>query len=147
MDTSKEYIEMRIGAIPFMGKGDSPSLPITLFTYYDPYSVLVDAFGNFFIQDNTRPYICILERQDQLQDMLIEPLCKTFVYWMERFYIWADNRERHESMIGGCYSMEQLWLAFVINELYQKKWNGKEWAESLPHPTKSAPVVDENEGK
>ena len=26
-------------------------------------------------------------------------------------------------------SMEQLWLAFVMKELYQKMWNGKDWVK------------------
>ena len=65
--------------------------------------------------------------QEQLQDMLFQPLGKTFVYWLDRFYKYVENQERHESMIGGCYSMEQLWLAFVMHEKYGKTWDGKDW--------------------
>jgi len=149
MDTSKEYIEMRIKAIPLMGRGDPPRLPFTLFTYYDSCSVMVDAFGTFFIQDNTSPYICILERQDQLQDMVAPNNSYTSWALINRLY---DNL-RPLFDLYECYSergnmsMEQLWLTFVMHEKYGKKWDGQEWAESLPHPTKSAPVVDENEGK
>ena len=54
-----------------------------------------------------------LPRQDQLQDMI--PI-------------------QHEFVLGGVYcacqkewSLEQLWLSYVMAELYNKKWNGEEW--------------------
>ena len=28
-------------------------------------------------------------------------------------------------------SMEQLWLAFTMSELYHKKWNGKDWEKNV----------------
>ncbi len=36
---------------------------------------------------------------------------------------WRFVNDRDED----CFSMEQLWLAFVMKELYNKIWNGKDW--------------------
>jgi len=68
-----------------------------------------------------------LPRQDQLQEMIFEPFGKNFVFWLYRFHDYAENQESHESMIGGCYSMEQLWLAFVMHECYEKYWDNENW--------------------
>ena len=123
MDTSKEYIEKRIKAIPLMGKGDSPRMPATLFVYYDSFSVMVDAFGVFFIQDNTNQYICILERQDQLQGMVKSEYECDYDMNLD-FTEFTTNLYTHEQ-IGA--SMEQFWLAFVMHEKFQKKWDGEDW--------------------
>ncbi len=80
--------------------------------------------------------------QDQLQEM----------YWNERFeYIEKATdkqvKDLYFDMLKECYdlrqwycdegydydhlaTMEQLWLAFVMKEKYQKIWDGKEWTHS-----------------
>ena len=74
-----------------------------------------------------------LLRQDQLQEMLDDPISD---YW---HYSNHPNYKRHcglicdinnfASRIDTIYadSMEQLWLAFVMKEKYNKKWNGETW--------------------
>jgi len=65
-----------------------------------------------------------LPRQDQLQDMI--PNEPAWDYRFSKFSNWVDT-ELGMEVCNSVDSMEQLWLAFVMNELYQKKWNGKEW--------------------
>ena len=62
-----------------------------------------------------------LPRQDQLQAMIDFSKEMEFSGLYElttflRFYGFEKN-----------WSMEQLWLAFVQNQLHQLKWDGKEW--------------------
>ena len=88
--------------------------------------------------------------QDQLQEMVGGfPKCLEGLYmeftesgWDGEYYIpdWACklvkmNYYFHKTS-GKDYrreykfaSMEQLWLAFVMKELYSKVWNGEDWVE------------------
>jgi len=66
-----------------------------------------------------------LPRQDQLQDMVWDSLgtycsnkMNSLTWGVWDFYNTIDDVD----------SMEQLWLAFVMRELYNKQWNGNEWA-------------------
>ncbi|MBU1082592.1 MAG: hypothetical protein KKB59_19050 [Spirochaetes bacterium] len=59
-----------------------------------------------------------LPRQDQLQGMLI--LSQFKVTFLDRFCKFAKSNWYD--------SMEQLWLAFVMQEKYNKVWDG-EWIE------------------
>jgi len=77
-----------------------------------------------------------LPHQDQLQEMVVkyrhptideERYCAYYLYL--DFYDWLP---RHGSILErkgriNCNSMEQLWLAFVMKEKYNKVWNGDEW--------------------
>ena len=62
-----------------------------------------------------------LPRQDQLQKMVNEnnltALLQDFISWLSK----QCNLPMHNT------SMEQLWLAFVMKEKYNKIWNGEEW--------------------
>ena len=62
-----------------------------------------------------------LYRQDQLQDMI--KMDFPYVCW--EFY--------HSIAIGGntqrFHSYEQLWLVFVMQKMYKKRWNGSKWDE------------------
>ena len=40
------------------------------------------------------------------------------------FYGFVMGVENHRENL---YSMEQLWLMFVMKEKYNKEWNGKDW--------------------
>lgn len=84
-----------------------------------------------------------LPRQDQLQDMLKDKIRhnhkNTYGYVKgpapEGFIAGCLHQEFHKFMIYEdqyifCEvfnSMEQLWLAFVMHEKYNKRWNDKEW--------------------
>lgn len=71
-----------------------------------------------------------LPRQDQLQGMVIDKYVPK--YGFNGFTGWFhDFAKEFEYMDNGndkrFTSMEQLWLAFVVAELYQKHWDGKDW--------------------
>ena len=57
-------------------------------------------------------------QQDQLQEM-VDLSTGDKLLRVNRFYI--------ESDYDHTISMEQLWLAFVMYELYQKKWDSEIW--------------------
>ena len=73
-----------------------------------------------------------LPRQDQLQEM---------VFGFQ--YPDNDNDTKLAQLISDFYnftmstyrryftSMEQLWLAFVMKELYTKEWDGNEWVKNV----------------
>ena len=73
-----------------------------------------------------------LPRQDQLQEMVEDN-----DYWEIRRYPVSgrlDNEFPYELIIYSdsvetirCATMEQLWLAFIMHELYGKRWNGTDW--------------------
>ena len=64
-----------------------------------------------------------LPRQDQLQKMILEVVDYETTALLEskfhKFLTWLDEWD--------FTSMEQLWLAFVMHEKYNKHWNGKDW--------------------
>ena len=71
-----------------------------------------------------------LPRQDQLQEMLEFPTGSfKYNFWdaLADLYEWSfsANWEKFKDYIP--LSMEQLWLAFVMKEKYNKVWNGEEW--------------------
>jgi len=74
-----------------------------------------------------RRYCIWLPRQDQLQEMIESE--------NDEFKLESLHRETinlNYTSAGTClnYSMEQLWLAFVMKKKYGKEWNGKEWRKS-----------------
>jgi len=79
-----------------------------------------------------------LPRQDQLQEMYFDfvPALEHFpIAIIARLYIFSSIRIKSPSVdlnyVEQFTSMEQLWLAFVMKEKYNKIWNGEEWAERL----------------
>ena len=123
MDTSETYIKMRLAAIPDLGMGIPPPDRAKEFGFWQSDSIFLDTMGNwyYFTEDESVQ----LERQDQLQEMVRdkwnhpEGLSCALVDFIA-------NAFRNEHSIGAS-SMEQLWLAFVEWEKYQKKWSGEEW--------------------
>jgi hypothetical protein len=66
-----------------------------------------------------------LPRQDQLQE-IIQPISMDEL--IRRFYEWYCDWFMRVDAPTACHTtMEQLWLAFVEHELYQKAWNGEDW--------------------
>ncbi len=69
---------------------------------------------------------CIwLPRQDQLQDMV-----EGHTAWnlSNLFVAWTNHTDAYKHIdIMNEFSMEQLWLAFVMWELHKKKWDGDKW--------------------
>jgi hypothetical protein len=72
-----------------------------------------------------------LPRQDQLQEMLDHTLRAThklFSRFVLDDYFKPTLRESEKgSPFAYFSSMEQLWLAFVMEECYNKRWTGNEW--------------------
>jgi len=130
MDTSKEYILMcekavevqelwkpcqydHLGFIDKCGGYGS--------SYYTPDTLLERAkkIGRFW-----------LPRQDQLQGMFLKKpnvvgnLMANLNSLVHGLSIFMGDCSRK----GECYfSMEQLWLALVMKEKFNKTWNGKDW--------------------
>ena len=69
-----------------------------------------------------------LPRQDQLQEMIKSNnaymLTKDFTKWM-------DDNQDEQWLLSMRFSMEKLWLTFVMKKLYNKewKWGGKDWTK------------------
>lgn len=67
-----------------------------------------------------------LPRVDQLQEMLIckypEGQCPSYKFrdMVREFYEFVEIQFNF-------YSMEELWLGFVMGKLYNKIWNGQDW--------------------
>ena len=124
MDTSSEYIKMRVQAIPDLGMGTPPTKSPPCFVTDE---VWVDAVGDWYLiyhQGQEDVVIgCQLERQGQLQEMIKDK----FKGWTYAGVLNALQSFCFE--ISNYDSMEQLWLAFVMKEKYGKVWNGKEWVK------------------
>jgi len=106
MDKSKTYIKMCEKAKEIQQLAPSP-------TYEDKEFWHIDDDG-----DNTW-----LPRQDQLQEMVKRGNAKFHPYNL----LWRLMRFAHNSF--DCTTMEQLWLAFVMKEKYNKTWNGEDWIQ------------------
>jgi len=67
-----------------------------------------------------------LPRQDQLQERV---QFTSPAHLLEHLNSWIMTTER--GLFPALYNtMEQLWLAFVMKEKYNKIWTGEEWIES-----------------
>jgi len=74
-----------------------------------------------------------LPRQDQLQGMvegIIKLKLEAYVFHWSGLKRWELVHRKTNDYIFGA-SMEQLWLAFVMKEKYNKKWDGEEWIEGI----------------
>jgi len=138
MDTSGTFIKMRIKAIPDLGNGkvmvsDFRSENYHAFEGVD-YDVWVDSIGNWYVFETSIPpvqgmgRVCQLERQDQLQEMVGLWVNSRFEVMaiLKKFYDFSI-KDLCSDLTWSLYSMEQLWLAFVMKEKYNKVWDGKDW--------------------
>ena len=67
---------------------------------------------------------CIwLPRQDQLQEMVNCRTASDYSRWAYKLLAPSEWLWEYE----GDWSVEQLWLAFVMDKLYSKRWNGVDW--------------------
>ena len=119
MDTSETYIKMRLAAIPDLGRGTSHGKP----SYYFTERAWVDVYGNWYYTDKLP---CQLERQDQLQEMMADKRNPRDLAY--RFAL-SISEEEYKSFA----SMEQLWLAFVMKEEFQKVWTDEGWKSHEAH--------------
>lgn len=127
MDTSKEYIKMcekwwRQAEIVWEeGSGD--------FVYYPPEEKIVVLYFNKHHGEPPLKYrsnpAFPLPRQDQLQRITIVSEFFSPVDQIKEFQFKIDNK--NYAYYHQFKSMEQLWLAFVMEEKYGKIWIGNEW--------------------
>ncbi|KKM73564.1 hypothetical protein LCGC14_1409150 [marine sediment metagenome] len=66
-----------------------------------------------------------LPRQDQLQEMVSIERGNIFT-GLVALRLFIESNAQYEMTD---WSMEQLWLAFVMKSLYQKSWDGTEWVK------------------
>ena len=129
MDTSKEYILMSEKAVKVQ-EGWSIARADYMITRPQREHIIVgidlclnDCQGLKWGSSANIPIW--LPRQDQLQGMVIEKNA-ALSYAIHRFwqFIISDHN------VNFFHSMEQLWLAFVMKEKFNKTWNGKEWVDN-----------------
>jgi len=130
MDTSKQYIKMCEKAKLGFVVDDYCSF----FAYLPPYRCQCGKY----VGERYKELVCDkcghrvgqslwLLRQDQLQEMYLNSMpdgtyTKIFTL-VEAFY---GHFEQY-GYPSYAFSMEQLWLAFVMKEKYGKIWDGEDW--------------------
>ena len=135
MDTSDEYIKMRVGAIPDLGYGEPLESTFRSEQYYisdnEEYSVFVASNGNWHAfhpdipANGEQGRTCQLERQDQLREMFGDYGSRQLI---QRFHRFACSVSCDELAYAEQFtSMEQLWLGFVMKELHSKTWDRDKW--------------------
>ena len=87
--------------------------------------ILLSSSNIFWWEEIMKNYIW-LPTQNQLQNMIIDEYNHNNIWMLINFTEYVDQKLYETS-----YSMEQLWLSFVVWELYFKKWDGKEWVKYL----------------
>ena len=123
MDTSKEYIEMCRKAVEVQELWSPISGDVSYLMDIDCVSIW--SYG-LYKTDISCAEIW-LPRQDQLQDMVGED---TDYHTLMKFDTWVFTLARiYDDIIIEKFSMEQLWLAFVMHEKYGKKWDGEDWVK------------------
>ena len=140
MDTSKEYIKMcekavEIQKLRIKQRGDYLIRPPSLFiqSSVDPRDYSQLYIKNLGVADDIEIMKLDevwLPRQDQLQDM-IEAKSYTGVLCFFNIFI-KTKYDKGSTLHNPQFhfgSMEQLWLAFVMKEKYQKVWDGENWVK------------------
>lgn len=127
MDTSKEYILMCEKAKKYIKK--KPELYDWCYDKeLDDVSAITIIVDNHYLGNTWHKDEVPLYRQDQLQDMVKSNnaymLTKDFMKWM-------DDNQDEQWLLSMRFSMEKLWLTFVMKKLYNKewKWGGKDWTK------------------
>ncbi len=122
MDTSKEYIKMCEEAEEIQErwtwiKGD-------VFADEINQIHILESGGHIMLMGTHFPegYIW-LPRQDQLQEMVDWKEYNISIEWgsLPHKFNWSQDPLKIDGVDGN--SMEQLWLAFVMKEKYNKIWN------------------------
>lgn len=140
MDTSETYIKMCEKAEEiqklrmsnefddgdwFYDREEAEVYPVVGSWWYHHQSACFEVMGGDINCIDTDVW---LPRQDQLQEMLwssFEGKNRYAIYEIvEAFKDYTFNTRQHMLFDP---SMEQLWLAFVMKEKYDKTWNGEKW--------------------
>lgn len=80
----------------------------------------------FTNQEELYKATCVwIPRQDQLQKIAsTEITSSSSINMLDNLYHWWDKSDKYYALMFS-YSMEQLWLAFIMDEMYNKIWNPK----------------------
>jgi len=124
MDTTKEYRNQCEKAKKYLGIPETPGS-----FWYDTQQKKVFVVDDMGITHKVNEkYIVPLYRQDQLQKIWQDEFNNgPFTGMIDEFYDWVRNLSPYNNPDYLEWSMEQLWLAFVMKEKYSKTWNGKDW--------------------
>ena len=126
MDTSATYIKMRLKAIADLGRGQPPEMMPDDYCSFQSANIFIDGKGNWYYSSQYQAVQ--LERQDQLQEMVKETnQLLSDGEWAYRFGQWCFLQLPRIVFA----SMEQLWLAFVMKEKYNKVWSGEDWVNAI----------------
>lgn len=134
MDTSQEYIETCEKAVevqelwePFIcdmffdkKRKETRPLPGSSYTYY-----IAGNKGDFTY---LKEFTVWLPRQDQLQGMLDIDL--NYIFWNMASFTSDDGFPSNYVLSDYCKqftSMEQLWLAYIMEKKFNKTWKDSEW--------------------
>lgn len=123
MDITPEYVKMCEKAEEIQRYSHSG-----VFLYPEKQYWAQPHYGQFIVDSSLgrdgRPYGAIwIPRQDQLQAMVLDTDAITTEF---KFHGWIITSNYIPIGLPQL-SMEQLWLAFVMWELYKKKWDGTTW--------------------
>ena len=134
MDNTEQYIKMRLAAIPDLGIGTKPQVICSM--EWINSSVFIDEKGDWYYTDDWERGATQLERQDQLQEMYRQDRTvtqkETTLEILSDFAYWSLNcPDENYKYVKEFTSMEQLWLAFVMKEKYNKIWDGDKWVRKL----------------
>ena len=121
MDTSKEYIKMcrQSEEIQKSYEGNG-KIGDFVFNWAGRGNIVIREWEDLKTHQNTW-----LPRQDQLQEMMSKSYGNCT--WYGVLDVLIDYYQTGE--YKNINSMEQLWLAFVMAEKYQKHWNGRDWVK------------------
>ena len=126
MDTSKEYILMCEKAVEIQ-KTHNQQMCDCQYDKDQDKTFFAMNLSSMALTEPCYPMEIWLPCQDQLQDMTKSNnafcLAESFVKWVER----DTNEDPMSPLFRMRWSMEQLWLAFVMKEKYNKQWTGKDW--------------------
>jgi hypothetical protein len=155
MDISKEYLAMceAAGEIQFFSDSDSRiGIPVWFYQYPGKGMnwEICERVGLAYDEDypDGRTKAVWLPTQDQLQELFFMKLAMskeeedieiykrfgiTEIIYMFYHFVFGEQFERAEekavAMEYSCNfnSLEQLWLAFIMQMKYEKRWDGKKW--------------------
>ncbi|KKM20144.1 hypothetical protein LCGC14_1648460 [marine sediment metagenome] len=154
MDTSEEYILMckKAKEIQKLWNHERGDFFVREKEYYRDTPFVIDFHkkifnAHWFKKDEKFIW---LPRQDQLQGIIIKlyedntekddyqiRYKRELLNWMiNSFDSFVKQNvgkpyKSNDSYPDNLESMEQLWLAFVMKEKYQKTWNGKDWEKNV----------------
>lgn len=135
MDTSEQYIKMCEKVEEIQGCWNAESAKAGDFFYHIQGKDVQTVSGEILGDGDLSCACCNriwLPRQDQLQEMVSKRLkeirMKIDWYFGDQWrMIFYDDPLKYSHVYGK--SMEQLWLAFVMREKFNKIWNVGDWVK------------------